>query len=560
MATPTSTTPGSGTTRTMKRHVGFLGLTFISLGSIIGSGWLLGADKAATAAGPASLISWLLAAVILSVLALIHAELGTAYPVAGGTARFPAFAFGRMTGFVAGWAGWLQAVALAPIEVEASLQYIDNISWVKQHIGLVKPDETLTGHGLIVASILMLLFTFINIVGVKLLSDSNTVTVIWKTLIPVLTIIVLISLRFHPGNFTAGGGFAPNGARGIFEALPVGVVFAMQGFEQAIQLGGEARNPQKDMSRAILTAMAIGAVVYILLEIAFIGSLNPSDIAHNWANPIPSAGKFGPYATLTTAAGATWLAYLLYADAFISPAGTGLLYMGTTSRLSYAMSHAGDIPKPLGRLTLRGVPLWSILLAFVVGELAFLPFPSWQSLVGLVTDATAIMYAFAPVSLATLRKIDPDRKRPYRLGGAKIIAPIGFAAANLIIYWTGFDTTWKIEVGIVLGLVVFALTRAFSKEKAPLDLRNSAWVWPWLIGVVLIGWLGRYDSALSKTKVGDKGELFLLPAWIDLLVVVVFSLAIFYFATTRGMTHDHVESVIKKDEEGLAQDPLLKES
>jgi amino acid transporter len=541
----------------MKRHVGFVGLTFISLGSIIGSGWLLGADKAATAAGPASLISWVLAAVILSVLALIHAELGTAYPVAGGTARFPAFAFGRMTGFVAGWAGWLQAVALAPIEVEASLQYIDNISWVKQHLGLVNADETLTGNGLLIASALMLIFTFINIVGVKLLSDSNTVTVIWKTLIPVLTIIVLISLRFHPGNFTSGGGFAPNGARGIFEALPVGVVFAMQGFEQAIQLGGEARNPQKDMSRAILTAMAVGAVVYILLEVAFIGSLNPADIAHNWANPIPQAGKFGPYATLTTAAGATWLAYLLYADAFISPAGTGLLYMGTTSRLSYAMSHAGDIPKPLGRLTLRGVPLWSIVLAFIVGEIAFLPFPSWQSLVGLVTDATAIMYAFAPVSLATLRKIDGDRRRPYRLGGAKIIAPIGFAAANLIIYWTGFDTTWKIEVGIAFGLIVFALTRAFSKEKAPLDLRNSAWVWPWLIGVVLIGWLGRYDSALSKSRTGDKGELFLLPAWIDLLVVIVFSLAIFYFATTRGMTKDHVDAVIDKDKENLVEDPLL---
>jgi amino acid transporter len=556
MATPTSTTPVGGPAR-MKRHVGFLGLTFISLGSIIGSGWLLGADKAATAAGPASLVSWVLAAVILAVLALIHAELGTAYPVAGGTARFPAFAFGKMTGFVAGWAGWLQAVALAPIEVEASLQYIDNISWIKTHIGLVNSDETLTGHGLIVGSVLMLLFTFINIVGVKLLSDSNTITVIWKTLIPVLTIIILISLRFHASNFTAGGGFAPNGARGIFEALPVGVVFAMQGFEQAIQLGGEARNPQKDMSRAVLTAMAIGAIVYILLEVAFIGSLNPADIAHNWNNPIPSAGKFGPYATLTTAAGATWLAYLLYADAFVSPAGTGLLYMGTTSRLSYAMAHAGDIPKPLGKLTVRGVPLWSILLAFVVGEIAFLPFPSWQSLVGLVTSATAIMYAFAPVSLATLRKIDKDRKRPYRLGGAKILAPVGFVAANLIIYWTGFDTTWKIELGIVLGLIIFVLTRTFTKDKPALDLKNSAWVWPWLIGVLIIGWLGRYDSALSKTKVGDKGELFLLPAWIDLLVVAVFSLVIFYFATTRGMTSDHVDAVIQKDEEDLVEDPLL---
>src|SRR5690242_9617856 len=105
-STPTSTVDRN----TFRRSVGFRGLTFISLGSIIGSGWLLGADKAAKAAGPASLLSWILAAVILAVLALIHAELGTAYPVAGGTARFPAFAFGKMTGFMAGWAAWLQAV------------------------------------------------------------------------------------------------------------------------------------------------------------------------------------------------------------------------------------------------------------------------------------------------------------------------------------------------------------------------------------------------------------------------------------------------------------------
>lgn len=553
----TSATVESGTNPTLKRRVGFYGLTFISLGSIIGSGWLLGANKAAMKAGPASLLSWVLAAVILSVLALIHAELGTCYPVAGGTARFPAFAFGRLTGFVAGWAGWLQAVALAPIEVEASLQYINNIGWVQQHIGLVHSDDTLTGNGLLIATGLMLIFTLINIIGVKLLSDSNTVTVIWKTAIPVLTVIVLLSLRFHPGNFSTGGGFAPNGARGVFEALPAGVVFALQGFEQAIQVGGEARDPQKHMSRAILTAMAIGAVIYILLEVAFIGSLNPADIAHNWNNPIPGAGKFGPYATLATAAGATWLAYMLYADAFISPAGTGLLYMGTTSRLSYAMGHAGDLPKVLGRITMRGVPLWSILLAFVVGEIAFLPFPSWSSLVGLVTDATAFMYAFAPVSLLALRRIDGARHRPYRLRGAAILGPVGFVMANLLIYWTGFDTTWKIEAGLAAGLIIFTLTRVFSKQRAPMSFMNSIWVWPWLVGTVVIGWLGRYDSNDSGSRAKGAGELFLLPAWIDLLVVIVFSLAVFYFAVSRAQTPEQVDALVSVDEQNLANDPVL---
>jgi amino acid transporter len=99
----------------LHRSVGLTSLMFISLGSIIGSGWLLGALTAAKAAGGASLISWLLAGVIIILLALVHAELGAAYPLAGGTARFPRLAFGAIAGFTAGWVAWLQAVTIAPI-------------------------------------------------------------------------------------------------------------------------------------------------------------------------------------------------------------------------------------------------------------------------------------------------------------------------------------------------------------------------------------------------------------------------------------------------------------
>jgi hypothetical protein len=161
------------------------------------------------------------------------------------------------------------------------------------------------------------------------------------------------------------------------------------------------------------------------------------------------------------------------------------------------------------------------------------------------------------VSLATLRKIDPDRLRPYRLGGAKILAPVGFAAANLIIYWGGFDTTWKIEVGLAVGLLIFLATRAFGSEKAPLDLRNSLWVWPWLIGGLVIGFLGRYDSSGAKDRASGKGELFALPAWWDLVVVIAFSMVIFYFATTLGKNKEHVDALVNRDEENLEEDPLL---
>jgi hypothetical protein len=211
-----------------------------------GSGWLLGALFAAESAGGASIISWVLAAFMLIVLALIHAELGTAYPVAGGTSRFPYFSFGALAGFTAGWAAYLQAVTIAPIEVEASISYLDGTDWTKQHFSMLNSNGTLNGRGLIIAAAAMLVFTIINVMGAKLLSDSNSVIVLWKIAVPALTVVVLVILTFHISNFTAGGGFAPYGAHGIFAALPAGVVFALQGFEQAVQNGRRGQGSPAD--------------------------------------------------------------------------------------------------------------------------------------------------------------------------------------------------------------------------------------------------------------------------------------------------------------------------
>ena len=537
----TGSTAERGAGPHLRRDVGFWGLLFVSLGSIIGSGWLLGALTAATLAGPASLVSWVLAAIMLAILALIHAELGAAYPASGGTARFPRFVFGPLAGFTAGWMAWLQAVTIAPIEVEATLSYIDRISWINQHVTILRVNGTLTATGLLIAACFMLFFTIVNLVGVKAMAETNGPVVIWKTAIPLLTVVVLMLTSFHLSNFTSAGGFMPYGAHGVFAALPAGVVFALQGFEQAIQLAGEAKRPQRDVSRAVIAATAIGTLVYLLLEIAFIGALNPGNLIGGWANPV-GKGDFGPYATLAIAAGASWLAALLYIDAVVSPAGTGLVYVATSSRLSYALGREGELPRILARLSPRGVPLPSIILAFVIGLIAFLPFPSWQSLVGLVTSATAIMYAFAPVSLYALRQRDPDRVRPYRLPAYRILSPAGFVSANLIIYWSSFAAAWKLGLAVLVGLVIFAITRRTESEedRGPLDARSAAWVWPWLAGMVVIGYFGRYGGNNA------------IPNWWDLVIVGVFSLVIYEVAEKLALSSEEVGALIQREEEDFA--------
>ena len=537
MTTIEDHTPGQ-----LKRQVGFYGLMFVSLGSIIGSGWLLGALSATQTAGPAAILSWILAAAMLTVIALVYAELGAAYPVAGGTGRFPYFSHGPLAGFTAGWASWLQAVFIAPIEILAAITYVNSVSSVNKHFPMITDSGTraglLNGRGLVVATILMILFTAMNLAGAKFMSESNAIVVIWKTVVPLLAIVVVASLSFHPSNFTAGGGFMPFGLHGVFAALPAGVVFALQGFEQCVQLAGEAKDPKRDLSRAIIMAMSIGALLYIALQIAFIGALDPKNLTKGWDNPLGgSSSNYGAWYTLALAVGASWLATVLIIDAVISPAGTGIVYVGTTARLSYALGEEREMPSVLSKVNDRGVPVWSIIVAAVVGWLAFGPFPSWYKLVGVVTGATAIMYAFAPVALAGLHKRDAGRSRPYHMPMPKILLPTAFCSANLIIYWGGYDYTWKIACALVLGLLLFGIGSSIAKTDAFGMVRSAIWIGPWILGSVIIGALGRYGV----------GNHNVLPDWVDLLVVIVFSLVIFYWSTSLSMSEEKVAAAIAKD-------------
>jgi amino acid transporter len=528
--------------RGLKRSVGFYGLMFISLGSIIGSGWLLGALNAAKVAGPASILSWLLAAGMLSLLALTYAELGATYPVAGGAARFSYYSHGPIAGFTAGWIGWLQAVFIAPIEVLAVITYVNSVGWVNQHFNMInKAGDSaglLNGSGLVVAIVLMVIFTTMNLAGAKFLSDSNIVVVIWKTAVPVIAIAVVAYLQFKPANFNAGGGFMPFGFHGVFAALTGGVVFALQGFEQAVQLAGEARNPERDLSRAILVAMAIGAVLYSLLQVVMIGGLDPANIVNGWTRPLGAdPSDYGAWYTLAVAVGAGWLAKILIIDAAISPAGTGVVYVATTARLSYALGEEREMPSALTRTNGRGVPWVSILVASVIGSIALGPFKSWSSLVTVITGATAMMYAFAPVALAALHKVDAQRPRRYQVPAPKLVLPAAFCAANLIIYWGGFDTTWKLVCAVGFGLLLFGLGAWRKQTGARQTMRSALWIGPWLLGQTAIGFVGRYGN----------GAMSLLPNWIDILVVIIFALTIFYWAAGLRMSRAATGAAIARD-------------
>ena len=150
--------------------------------------------------GGASVLAWVIAGVIIIVLALCHAELGAMYPVSGGTARFPHFAFGSVAGIGFGFFAYMQAVTIAPIECFAFMSYASYYwpSLYDHNTGNV------TGTGFVLTIILMALFVAVNFLAMRIFARVNNVITWWKVAIPVLTIIVLLTHGMHASNFTAG--------------------------------------------------------------------------------------------------------------------------------------------------------------------------------------------------------------------------------------------------------------------------------------------------------------------------------------------------------------------
>ncbi|HEX7339872.1 MAG TPA: APC family permease [Rhodanobacteraceae bacterium] len=521
----------------LKRDIGMIGLLFTAVGSIIGSGWLFGALYASEQAGPASILAWAFGAIMIGFIGLTYSELGTMFPLSGGVVRYPHFAFGSFASYTTGWITWLAAASVAPVEVLAALQYASNYIPGLQH--LVDGVAVLTGWGYFAAAGLMFLFSLINVVGVRWFARLNNALVWWKLAIIGIVIVAFLSADFHPSHLVdaSHGGFLPMGWHGVFSSIATaGVVFSFLGFRQGVELAGETDNPQRNVPIAVLGSLLICGLIYIGLQLAFIGVLPEKALVDGWAHigtafsggADDKALAFGPLATLATTMGMAWLALLLYVDAFVSPADTGLIYTTITARISYAMGRNENAPRALAKVNHRGVPWVSVILAFVMGLIFFLPFPGWQKLIGFVTSATVLSFGSGPLVMMAFRSELPEQKRPFFLRGGWTIPFLAFLSSNLVVFWSGWDTVWKLMLMVVIGFVVLGIQEIFWGKRTPdLDLRSGFWVIPWLGGLTLISWLGGYPE-LGK----HAGNLGLLGSVVAVVVMAVFSALVMWLAHT----------------------------
>jgi amino acid transporter len=535
----------------MRRDVGVIGLLFASVGSIIGSGWLFGALTAAQLAGPAAILSWVIGGVMILLIALVYAELGTMFPLSGGVVRFPHIAFGSFASYTTGWILWVAVSTTAPIEVEGALQYATKYApFTSEHTASNgETVHTLTGLGYLVAVFGMAFFVLVNYFGIRWFARINNVAVWWKLGVIVLVIVAFMVTAFHTSNFSSHG-FATDGAHGVFTAIATGgIVFSYLGFRQGIELAGETSNPKRNIPIAVIGSLLLTAVIYVLLQVAFIAAVRPGDLvsSHGWTN-LDFANDFGPLAAIASLIGLGWLATVLYVDAIVSPADTGLIYTTVTSRVSYAMGRNGNAPRNLAHTTDRGVPVIGLIVAFVIGLIVLLPFPSWQQLVGFVTSATVLSFGAGTMALAALRRELPDAKRPFRVPFGDVIPVLAFYSSNLIVYWAGWDVDWKLFVGILLGFVLLAVYAAFRREQMPaMDWRAGAsWVLPWLGGMALISYLGSYPDPSD----GNRGVIGFGWGFVLILVLsaLVYAIAL-KVRLPRDRVQEHVEQTLVEAEE-----------
>ncbi len=511
----------SGISRELRRDARIVGLLFASTTTMIGSGWLFGAYYAARIAGPLSISSWVVGAIIIMLIALCFAELAALFPRSGALVHMSHASHGEGLGRLWAWMLLLACVPVPAIEAEAIVTYANNYLPYFIH---PQSSGLLTPAGFVTCAALLGVLALLNLLTVRMLLNVNSTITWWKIAVPVLTIIMLIAASSHwdvwhadPGSYSF---------EGVFTALPAaGIVFSYLGFRAAIDLGGESKNPGRHIPMAVIGSVVISAIIYILLQIAFIMALRPADLANGWAH-VTFTGEAGPFAGLAATLGIGWLATLLYIDAYVSPGGTGLMVLTGGSRIIYAVGDMNAGPRWLTRLNKAKAPWIAVLIMWAAGIPFLLPFPAWQLMVGYISSMTVLTYGLGPIVLLVLRRNQPKLKRPFRLWGAEILAPLAFICSNWIIYWTGFNTNSFLFGLVAVGFALYTLFYYYVAKRPRKDFgwRYIAWLLPWFGGMWAL-------SALSDIG----GGFAVLGFWPGVALVAVWSLIVIALALRSAL-------------------------
>ena len=497
-----------------KKQLTLTDLTFIGLGAIFGSGWLFAASHVASIAGPAGIASWVIGGFAVLLLGIVYCELGAALPRAGGIIRYPVFSHGELMGYLLGFITLIAFSSLISIEIVAARQYA--AAWFP---ALTQPGSSSpTLLGWVVQFLLLCFFFALNYYSVKTFARSNNFISVLKFLVPLLVVVTLFAF-FKPENLHAQG-IAPFGMSGVEAAISAGgIIFAYLGLTPIISVASEVQKPQRTIPIALILSVVLSTIIYVLLQLAFLGSIPTEMLNGGWAEVSKQFSL--PYRDIAITLGMGWLAFMVISDAIISPSGTGNIYMNATPRVIYGWAKAGTFFKAFTHIDkASGIPRPALWLTFGLSIFWTLPFPSWEQLISVVSAALVLSYAIAPVTAAGLRRNAPDLPRPFRVRAFAIIGPVSFMVSALIVYWSGWNTlSWLLGLQIVMFVVYVMCKGKVPEHTVSLaqQVKSSLWLIVFYALIILFSWLGSF------------GGLNVIGHPWDTVLVAAMSLGIYYW-------------------------------
>ncbi|MBT2407254.1 MULTISPECIES: amino acid permease [unclassified Streptomyces] len=437
---------GQGEGGSLRRSLTMWQLTMISIGATLGTGIFVVLGEAAPKAGPAVTISFIIAGLTALFSALSYAELAGSVPVSGSSYSYSYATMGEFIAWICGWCLVLEyAVSVAAVAVGWG-QYLNEL--LDGTIGFTIPEQLAAplgeGGWINLPSLAVVLLAMVFLMrGAKESARINTIMVAVKIVTLVLFIGIGV-LGIKSGNYAP---LAPLGVTGISAAAST-LFFSYIGFDAASTAGEEAKNPKKDLPRAIMLSLGIVTVLYVLVAFVAVGAMPWQDFKGTEA----ALAQIMTDVTGTSVWGA-----VLAAGAVVAIASVVFAVLYGQTRILFAMSRDGLVPKVFAKVDEKtGAPRANVVIVslFCGALAAFIP-------LGELANATSIgtLFAFALVNIAVviLRRTKPDMPRTFKVALFPVTPILGFIACGYMMYRLPGATWVAFGVWMAVGLVVYFL-------------------------------------------------------------------------------------------------------
>ncbi|NBE95388.1 amino acid permease [Nonomuraea sp. KC401] len=440
---------GRGEGGELRRTMSLWQLTLFSVGATLGTGIFVILGQAVPKAGPAVVVSFLLAAFTALLSALSYAELAGTIPVSGSSYSYAYATLGELVAWICGWCLMLEyAVSVAAVSVGWG-EYLN--SFLRSLAGFTLPDAITRSPGQdggvvnVTAILIVLLATWLLLHGASESARANAVFVLIK--IAVLLFFCAVAFTaFRSGNLAP---LAPMGVAGITAAASQ-VFFSYIGFDAASTAGEEAKNPKRDLPLAIVFSLAIVTLVYVLVALAAVGAMP-------WTEFDPDSTEASLAYIADLAMGATWPGLIVSFGAVIAIASVVLTVMYGQTRILFAMSRDGLIPRVFQKVDpRRQVPVANtFIVALFISVLAGLV-P-----LGQLAEATSIgtLFAFAIVNVGVLvlRYRSPEIPRSFRVPFFPVTPVLGAIFCLLVMAGLAGVTWLAFALWMLVGLACYFL-------------------------------------------------------------------------------------------------------